>query len=181
MDIKQQPEERCVDSHPFDILPLENGSHLIFTPCPGTKGVDIQTSVQQLKQAGAEAVITMMPEDEMNRFNAATLPQVCQQQSLEWFHMPVEDDSAPASDFHDAWEREKAKIHQLLDQKGDLVIHCRGGSGRTGLMATILLLERGVELEKAVPMVKTLRPNSLKVPSHLEYLANQQQIKSFGG
>ena len=162
-----------MNSHPFDILPLKNGSHLIFTPCLGTKGADLQASVQQLMQAGANAVVTMMPTEEMARLSVDTLPQVCEQQGLEWFHIPVEDDSAPASDFQEAWDRHKAKIQQLLDQKGGIVIHCRGGSGRTGLMAAILLVERGIELEKAVSMVKTLRPNSLEVPSHMEYLKRQ--------
>lgn len=162
-----------MNSHPFDILPLKNGSHLIFTPCPGTKGADLQTSVQQLKQAGANAVITTTPTEEMVGLGVETLPQVCEQQGLAWFHMPIEDDSAPASDFQDAWDQHKAKIQQLLDQGGSIVIHCKGGSGRTGLMAAILLLERGIELEKAVAMVKTLRPNSLKVPSHMKYLERQ--------
>ena len=162
-----------MNSHPFDILPLKNGSHLIFTPCPGTKGADLQTSVQQLMQAGANAVITTTPTEEMVGLGVETLPQVCEQQGLEWFHMPIEDDSAPASDFQDAWDQHKAKIQQLLDQGGSIVIHCKGGSGRTGLMAAILLLERGIELEKAVAMVKTLRPNSLKVPSHMKYLERQ--------
>ncbi|MES9929129.1 MAG: hypothetical protein ABW158_13550 [Candidatus Thiodiazotropha sp. 6PDIVS] len=45
--------------HPFDILPLNNGGNLIFTPCPGTKGVDLETSVRQLKEAGAESIITL--------------------------------------------------------------------------------------------------------------------------
>lgn len=164
-----------MDTHPFDILPLKNGSHLIFTPCPGTKGADLQASVQQLMQAGADAVITMMPTEEMERFSVDKLPQVCEQQGVEWFHMPVEDDSAPASEFQDAWDKHKEKIQQLLDQKGGIVIHCKGGSGRTGLMAAILLLERGIELEKAVSMVKTLRPNSLKVPSHMEDLERRYQ------
>jgi hypothetical protein len=38
---------------------------LIFTPCPGTKGATLRDSLAQLKAAGAEAVITVMLDDEM--------------------------------------------------------------------------------------------------------------------
>jgi hypothetical protein len=51
--------------HPFDILTLDNGAKLIFTPCPGTKGVSIVDSLKSLKEAGAQTVITMMTMAEM--------------------------------------------------------------------------------------------------------------------
>ncbi len=44
-------------SHPFDILTLDNGSRLIFTPCPGTKGTSVAEAMQVLKDAGAQAMV----------------------------------------------------------------------------------------------------------------------------
>ncbi|MES9851551.1 MAG: dual specificity protein phosphatase family protein [Candidatus Thiodiazotropha sp. L084R] len=164
--------------HPFDILPLNNGGNLIFTPCPGTKGVDLETSVRQLKEAGAESIITLMPTEEMHQYNADSLPQVCKQKGLGWFHLPVEDEAAPGNDFQQIWNEHKTQILQLIEQGGSTAIHCRGGSGRTGLMATILLLARGIEFENAVALVKSLRPNSLKLPAHLEYLTQHLHINS---
>ncbi|WP_315709725.1 hypothetical protein [Brenneria uluponensis] len=43
--------------HPFDILTLDNGAKLIFTPCPGTKGVPLADALKPLKKAGAQVVI----------------------------------------------------------------------------------------------------------------------------
>ena len=52
--------------HPFTELTLNPVTSataaLLFTPCPGTKGVDIRQSLQQLKDAGAKA-----PEKGANR------------------------------------------------------------------------------------------------------------------
>ena len=45
--------------HPFDYLELSTGT-LLFTPCPGTKGVSLSDSLGQLKAAGAAAGITVM-------------------------------------------------------------------------------------------------------------------------
>ena len=81
--------------HPFDKLPLSTGGALIFTPCPGTKGASLSDSLAQLKAAGAEAVITLMPNDEMVRNGVADLPDACRSTQLQWFHFPIEDDASP--------------------------------------------------------------------------------------
>jgi protein-tyrosine phosphatase len=159
-----------VTTHPFDRLPLAAGGALLFTPCPGTKDVDLATALDQLRQTGAAAVITLMPEDEMARFGADTLPTACAQRGLTWFHLPVEDDAAPAAPFETRWSAQRQAVHRLLDGNATVAIHCRGGSGRTGLMAAILLLERGHDLDQAVAMVQGLRPNALKQPAQRAYL-----------
>ena len=160
-----------MDSHPYDVLPLERGGSLIFTPCPGTRGTDVQTSVSQLKQAGAQAVITLTPAEEMARLGVEDLPDACRRQGLAWLHLPVEDDAAPASLFHERWQAQKVQAHQILDHGGALAIHCKGGSGRTGLMAAIILLERGNKLERVLSTVQALRPKALKLQAHVDYLA----------
>lgn len=171
-----------MDLHPFDILPLDQGGSLIFTPCPGTKGIDLPTSIDQLKQAGAKAVITLMPNEEMTRFGVETLPEACEQHGLKWFHLPIEDDTAPAAEFQQAWAGHKQQVNSILDKNGTVAIHCKGGSGRTGLMAAIILLERGIDFDQVVSMVKSLRPRSLKLQSHIDYLVrtyDSKQQRSF--
>ena len=74
--------------HPFDKLPLGTSSALIFTPWPGTKGAGLKESLAQLKAAGAEAVITVMPNDEMVRNGVADLPGACHNTGLQWFQFP---------------------------------------------------------------------------------------------
>ncbi len=44
-------------SHPTWQLDLEAGA-LVLTPCPGTKGVELQASLEQLKAQGVEAIVT---------------------------------------------------------------------------------------------------------------------------
>jgi hypothetical protein len=77
-----------VNKHPFDILSLENGSQLIFTPCPGSKGVNLEDSIRQLKQANTSVLLTLMFPDEMSKNHLlTTLPDICQQQKINWFQL----------------------------------------------------------------------------------------------
>ncbi|MCF3098632.1 protein phosphatase [Aeromonas australiensis] len=156
--------------HPFDILNLDNGARLIFTPCPGTKEASLQASLKTLETAGADAVVTMMPDAELSEFKADSLPAECEALDLAWFQLPVEDDCAPETPFAEAFANHKADLLARLAAGQTLAIHCRGGSGRTGLMAAILLLEAGYAPTQVKSLVQGLRPKALTLAAHVNYL-----------
>jgi len=161
-----------MNTHPSDLLPLQQGSAgFILTPCPGSRGVDAPEAVGQLQAAGAAALLTLMPSSEMASNGVSTLGEICAQRGLQWFHLPIEDDHAPAADFAAAWQAQRDAVHRLLDAGKRVAIHCKGGSGRTGLMAAQILLERGWSKDDAVTAVKAVRPNALSLPAHQDYLA----------
>ena len=118
-----------------------------------------------------------MPDDEMVRNDVSALPEVCLELGMRWFHFPIEDDTSPGQNFEQPWEEKKQQVLDILNQQMALAIHCKGGSGRTGLMAAIILLERGMPFEQAVDQVKSLRPNALKLAVHTDYLAQTYNKK----
>ncbi|WP_230090673.1 hypothetical protein [Pseudoalteromonas rubra] len=86
-------------SHPFDTLRLDNGAALLFTPCPGTKGTTLDDSVRQLRDAGAQAIVTLMYPSELESNEATALPQVCEDLGMPWFQLPIADDAPPMKTF----------------------------------------------------------------------------------
>lgn len=156
--------------HPFDMLPLNTGQ-LIFTPCPGTKDISLSDSLEQLKTAGAAAIITLMPQHELQQNNADNISAICTEQGLAWFQLPIEDDCAPQQPFEQAFAAHKAGILSLLQAGKTVAIHCKGGSGRTGLIAAILMTELGYSKTDATAQVQRLRPKALCHPVHQAYFA----------
>lgn len=158
-------------SHPFDVLAVDQTATaaLIFTPCPGTKGTSVQDALATLKHAGASALITLMPASELAAHQAQALGEYCQAAGLVWFHCPIEDDHAAQADFAEAWQLAGPAVHQLLSQGKTVAIHCKGGSGRTGLLAAQILLERGLSKDLVKSKVQALRPYALTLPPHVEY------------
>ena len=158
-------------SHPFDVFssPMLNGE-LLFTPFPATKGTSLIEAVTTLKQAGATGIITLMADAELAENAASDLGLVCQQTGLQWYQLPVADDAAPATDFQAAWQQHSAEILQRLQAGETLAIHCKGGSGRTGLIAAQIVLAAGGELDMTIAAVQALRPRALQHPAHLVYL-----------
>jgi len=156
-------------AHPYDILKLENGAQLIFTPCPGIKEASLDDSISTLKSAGIDMLLTLMSDDEMAKNNADKLPQACETQNIDWIQLPIPDDAAPSQAFESQWQVNQVGILEVLNNKGTIAVHCKGGSGRTGLVIGIILLAYGWSGEKVIKAVQELRPKALKHPVQLEY------------
>lgn len=158
--------------HPYDILGVPGcPGRLIFTPCPGTKDTSLASALDTLKAAGAEALITLMPAGELEQNQAAELPALCAARNLEWFHLPVADEQVPLDDFASAWGQARERIRVLLGEGRSIAIHCKGGSGRTGLIAARILIDRGLPCPEAIAMVQALRPKAIQHPAHLAWIA----------
>ena len=159
-------------THPTWELPiLEGQSALVLTPCPGTKGADLSASLKQLKAQGVQAVVTALELDEMAKAGVAELPAQTKELGMAWFHLPIEDDCAPGDDFASDWKKVSPELHKIIKQGGKLVLHCMGGSGRTGMLAAHLLLELGWDLDNIKSEVKALRPGAFSKLPQIEYIA----------
>lgn len=50
--------------HPYSVLAnSELVGQLIFTPCPGTKETSVSQALATLRDAGASALVTLMPSE----------------------------------------------------------------------------------------------------------------------
>lgn len=157
--------------HPYSVLPLAQfKGQLIFTPCPGTKSTRSCEALQTLKDAGASALLTLMPTEELLQNEIDLLPEECQLLGIEWFHLPVADEQIPGETFQAAWEQHHQRLKQLLIEGKTIAIHCKGGSGRTGLVAAQLLIECGMPFNEAIREVQSLRPRAIQHPAHIEYI-----------
>lgn len=158
-----------MQTHPFDSLTLENGAKLIFTPCPGTKSVPLNESILSLKKAGTQMLLTLMFDEEMAKYNVQTIESVCADNDITWLQLPIQDDAAPDETFEKQWKAHKHDILELINKQGILAVHCKGGSGRTGLVIGLILLAFGWPPEKVIAEVQKIRPNALKHPVQLSY------------
>lgn len=159
-------------THPFDIFALENGAQLIFTPCPGTKDASVVESISTLKEAGTNMLITLMFDEEMAKNDALTLPAECKGLGIEWVQLPILDDAAPNQAFESQWNAQKANILDVINNKGTIAVHCKGGSGRTGLVIGLILLAFGWSGEKVIEEVQKIRPKALKNTVQLDYFSS---------
>ncbi|MEH0743478.1 cyclin-dependent kinase inhibitor 3 family protein [Vibrio cholerae] len=156
-------------THPTWQLDLEQGA-LVLTPCPGTKDADLDASLEQLKAQGVEAIVTALDDAELASKDVAALGEKTQALGMQWFQIEIEDDCAPGSEFAAKWQLASPTLHRIVDNGGKVAMHCMGGSGRTGLFAAHLLLEKNWPLETIIKEVQALRPGAFTKPVQVDYI-----------
>lgn len=161
-----------MNTHPFDTIKLDNGARLILTPCPGSKGTSLALSLAVLKQAGTNMLLTLMFDKDMANNHITSLPQLCEENNIAWLQLPIVDDGVPNEIFDRLWLKYIEAILAVINNQGTITIHCKGGFGRTGLVAGLILLCHGLTAEQAMKKVKNVRPNSLKNERQLAYFTS---------
>lgn len=159
--------------HPFDTLTLDNGAKLIFTPCPGTKQASLEESVITLKQAGTSMLLTLMYDHEIANNNIEQLPTICAEHDISWLQLPILDDDAPDKEFEAQWLQHKEAILNALKNQATIAVHCKGGTGRTGLVIALILLAYGWPAARIVEHVQLIRPKALINTQQLNYFNSQ--------
>ena len=71
-------------------------------------------------------------------------------------HMPIPDFGTPGlNDLHEVIEW----INQEIED-GKVLVHCLGGIGRSGMVATAYLISKGFSLNEAIKRVRARVPRS---------------------
>lgn len=158
-------------SHPFWSLEVPRvDGQLLLTPCPGTQQVALTQALDQLRLAGAHGVVTMMTGAELTNHGLGNLGAQVEREGMRWFHLPIEDDKAPDTAFEQAWLQTLPQLRELLGDGKHLVIHCKGGSGRTGLVAAALLISLGQSREEAMAAIRARRPKAFALACYRHWL-----------
>ncbi|CAH0527130.1 hypothetical protein VHP8226_02473 [Vibrio hippocampi] len=162
--------------HPTWELKVNNAA-LVLTPCPGTKDLGLDDSLEQLKQQGVTVIVTALDSHELTEAGVAELGEKTKALGMKWFQTPIEDDRAPGDEFAAQWQAISPELHQAVEAGEKIAMHCMGGSGRTGLLAANLLLELGWELDKVRSEVQALRPGAFTKAPQIVYV--EQLAKGF--
>jgi len=52
----------------------------------------------------------------------------------------------------------------MKEASGKVLIHCQGGSGRTGTMGAVYWISKGLSVHKAIDKVRKTNPLTVEVP-----------------
>jgi ADP-ribosyl-[dinitrogen reductase] hydrolase len=162
------------------VVETSDGGRIGMTLCPGKHdpaamtGVwerDLDTDLKAVVDWGAVALVTLMEEHELERLAVPMIGERTRSSGIDWFHLPIRDASIPDRSFETAWLEAGPALHQRLQRGEGIVIHCRGGLGRTGLVAARLLIESGESPQNALKRVRAARKGAVATREQEEYLS----------
>lgn len=181
-------EVRTSQTHPLQIADVRaSPSHgrIGITFCPGkhdraaSTGAwarDLTADLDAIAAWGARLVLTLVEPAELVALNVPRLGAEIRSRGLDWRHLPIADYSVPTQAFEAQWATEGRDIRALLRDGGDVLVHCKGGLGRAGMMAARLLVELGMDPEQAIQNVRRVRIGAIETPAQLALVRRTQAI-----
>lgn len=170
---------RTSHTHPLQIAELRAGDgwgRIGITFCPGKHdraaatgawARDLGVDLDAIAAWGAQLVLTLVEPEELTALRVPRLGLEVQRRGLRWLHLPIADFGVPAEPFERAWVAQGAEIRALLRAGGDVLVHCKGGLGRAGMVAARLLVELGWAPDEAIRAVRRVRRGAIETPGQL--------------
>jgi ADP-ribosyl-[dinitrogen reductase] hydrolase len=179
---------RTSRSHPLQIAevmaPGAKGK-IGITFCPGKKQPhavtgawdrDLGLDLDAIKAWGAATIITLIEPHEMKALGVEALGQEAQARGMGWLHMPITDVSTPDHRFEAAWKSKVSRLIRGIRDGERVLVHCKGGLGRAGTVAALMLVELGVTPPQATQAVRAARPKAIETDEQERFVLSYRSI-----
>jgi len=177
--VRTMSKVRTSQTHPLQIAEVrasESHGRIGITFCPGKQDAgavtgawarDLSVDLDLIAAWGAQMVLTLIESQELKSLKVPDLGSSVEARGMAWRHLPIADYSIPGAGFETAWESAGREIRALLREGGNVLVHCKGGLGRAGMIAARLLVELGMPPKEAVRTVRRARKGAIETPSQL--------------
>jgi ADP-ribosyl-[dinitrogen reductase] hydrolase len=161
-------------THPLQIAAVSPGADLGrigITFCPGKQQPvaatgawcrDLGLDIAAIAEWSAAAVVTLVENHELETLKVTGLSDEVARHHMDWVHAPIPDVSTPDASFETAWLEIGEGLRQRLRAGFDIVVHCKGGLGRAGMIAARLMVELGIPADRAIAEVRKVRHGAIE-------------------
>jgi protein-tyrosine phosphatase len=137
--------------------------HWVDGPWPGKlalsarpRGEDwLEDEIKSWRQAGVDTVLSLLESAEERDLGLKNEAQEVRRQGLKFLSLPIPDRQVPSSEPQLTATLEK--LDADLSSGKNVLVHCRQGVGRTGLVVACLLVTKGLSPGAAVMNVGASR------------------------
>lgn len=175
---------RTSQSHPLLIAEIPIGQKgggvgVTFAPgkfqefaMTGSWARDLDTDLAAIRAWGAAHLITLIEPWEFEQLRIEQLPERASQQGLQWYGLPITDGAAPDGRFLIPWKTLGPALCDDLLAGRRLVVHCKGGLGRAGTVAALILMDTQAvqSASSAIAKVRAVRPGAIETRAQEEFI-----------
>ncbi|MDP8246245.1 MAG: dual specificity protein phosphatase family protein [Candidatus Hinthialibacter antarcticus] len=147
-------------------LPTGSRAYLYLEDADNAAGEELLREIQELHDNGVGALVSLT--------EVPIAHDRLEEADIRCIHLPVPDMTAPTPSQIDEFI---AFAKEMIDDERPLVLHCLGGSGRTGTMIACYLVTKGRSADDAIDEVRRYRPSAIE--THWQEDAVHQFAETF--
>ncbi|MAW08236.1 MAG: protein phosphatase [Halobacteriovoraceae bacterium] len=141
---------------------------LALCQAPGLGG-NYKEDLRLIREWRPSIVITLTTRVEHVIMGVETLGTDIQSLGSRWFHFPVDDYQIPTADSQDRWREISTLARKALAGGGRVLVHCKGGCGRSGMTALRLLIDSGEAPDAALARLRSVRPCAVETDAQMAW------------
>ena len=149
---------------------------LIISSCPGlckengTSDHRKTTHLDVLQSEEINLVIALTPDDELERLGVDDMPQKIKDCGIDWKQVAGVNYATPEKDQLTAFMDIMSEVQSRLDQGDHILVHCRGGTGRAGKTAAVMLIHYGIDPDQAIDAIRSQREGCIQTAEQEQFV-----------
>lgn len=151
------------------------GGSLAISQMPGKRG-DYAGDLAFVRDWKPSIVISAVSRAELVEASAETFQSDIQESGSRWVHLPIVDYGLPDDSVLDIWDGVCADVLRVLRGQGRVLIHCKGGCGRSGMLALRVMVAAGEDAVDALFRLRKIRPCAVETEAQLRWAVTGQLI-----
>lgn len=151
-------------------IPTTLPGRLAIMPRP--RGGDwLEDEARAWRRAGVDVVASLLTPDEVADLELSAEADAARNEGIECVSLPVPDRGLPPS--RAAFAELAGRLADDIAAGRTVVVHCRQGIGRAGMLAVAVLVSTGLTIDAAVDRVSAARGRPVpETPDQLRWLTN---------
>ena len=150
--------ENKILMHSFEVFEISVGPALLgMGHLPGLQG-SFLADVEKIFNWKPAAIISLTEKKEMEDLGASNFISLIEKEKIPWLHFPIKDFGIVDQQQEFLWETISKNIHQKINNGDRILVHCRGGCGRTGMIVLRIMIEFGEDPDEALKRLRKIRP-----------------------
>jgi protein-tyrosine phosphatase len=115
----------------------------------------LEDEIRGWRGQGVDAVVSLLTPSEADDLDLTQESRLAESEGIRFLSLPVEDRGIPSS-----WTEVESVLTRASDlrrQGQRVLIHCRQGIGRSGMLAAALLIQDGMTMDSAMQRIQEAR------------------------
>ena len=144
------------------------GGILAISPLPG-RGGDYADDLEHIREWAPAFVVSLVSRVELIEAGVEHLGTHLQERGARWMHLPSPDYGIPEGTTKEKWPQASHVLLDTLKGGGRVLVHCKGGCGRSGMIALRLMIEAGEAPQPALERLRAVRPCAIETDAQMDW------------